>query len=132
MIVRATSTHGHAPTGEPSRWVVRFAPLVPPGARVLDLASGHGRHARLFASRGCRVLAVDRDAGALTTLAAVPGVETAAVDLEGDEWPLAGQRFDAVVVANYLHRPLFTHLLVALEDDGTLLYETFARGNEIY
>jgi 2-polyprenyl-3-methyl-5-hydroxy-6-metoxy-1,4-benzoquinol methylase len=46
----------------PSSWVARFAPLVAPGARVLDLAAGRGRHARFFASRGARVLAVDRDA----------------------------------------------------------------------
>ena len=51
----------------PSPWIVRFAPLVPPGARVLDLAAGHGRHARFFAARGARVLAVDRDPVALAT-----------------------------------------------------------------
>jgi SAM-dependent methyltransferase len=116
----------------PSPWIVRFAHLAPAGARVLDLASGRGRHARFFAGRGCRVLAVDRDAGALAALAGVPGIETAVLDFEGDDWPLAGERFDAIVVTNYLHRPLFPHLLAALADDGALLYETFARGNEVY
>ena len=52
----------------PSPWVVRFAPLVAPGRRVLDLAAGHGRHALFFAARGVKVLAVDRDAAALATL----------------------------------------------------------------
>ena len=116
----------------PSPWIVRFAHLVAGNARVLDLACGHGRHARFFAGRGCRVLAVDRDAAALASLANVAGVETAALDLEGGAWPLAGARFDAIVVTNYLHRPLFPHLLAALADDGVLLYETFARGNEKY
>ena len=115
-----------------STWIVRHAPLVPPGARVLDLACGYGRHARWFAGRGCRVLAVDRDRDALASLAGVPGVETAAVDLESGSWPLGDQRFDAIVVANYLHRPLFPHLIAALADDGALLYETFARGNEAF
>jgi SAM-dependent methyltransferase len=115
-----------------SAWIVRYAELVPPGARVLDLASGHGRHARWFADRGCRVLAVDRDRDALALLADVPGVETAALDLEASGWPLGDQRFDAIVVANYLHRPLFPHLIAALADDGALLYETFARGNEAF
>lgn len=123
----------HASAGlAPSPWIVRFAPLVPAGARVLDLACGHGRHARLFAERGCRVLAVDRDPEVLATLAPIAGVETAVLDLENGAWPLAGERFDAIVVVNYLHRPLFPHLIAALAADGTLLYETFARGNEAF
>jgi SAM-dependent methyltransferase len=116
----------------PSAWITRFAPLVARGARVLDVACGRGRHTRLFAARGCRVLAIDRDAAALAALAEVAGVETRAVDLESGAWPLPGERFDAVVVVNYLHRPLFPHLLRALAADGVLLYETFAQGNEAH
>jgi SAM-dependent methyltransferase len=122
---------GHAVLA-PSPWVVRFSPLVQHGARVLDLACGRGRHARWFAGRGAAVLADDRDAEALAALAGVAGVETRHVDLEAGDWPLAGARFDAIVVVNYLHRPLFPHLLAALAPDGVLLYETFARGNEAY
>ncbi len=131
MTDAALPTHAHA-ARDPSPWIVRFAPLVPGGARVLDVACGEGRHARLFAARGCHVLGVDRDAAALAMLAAVAGIETRALDLEAGGWPLAGERFDAIVVANYLHRPLFPHLLSALAADGVLLYETFARGNEAY
>ena len=123
-----TPVHGLAP----SRWIERFAPLVEPGARVLDLASGEGRHARLFAARGAAVLAVDRDAAALQTLASIPNITTRALDLEGDAWPLEGERFDAIVVANYLHRPHLPALIDALERNGVLLYETFATGNEAY
>jgi SAM-dependent methyltransferase len=115
----------------PSPWIVRFAPLVAPGARVLDLAAGHGRHALFFAQRGARVVAVDRDAAALATLAA-HGVETRVADLEQAAWPFAGERFDAIVVVHYLHRALFPHLLAALAGDGALLYETFAHGNAAY
>jgi len=114
----------------PSAWIVRFAHLVPMYAQVLDLAAGHGRHARLFASRRARVLAVDRDAAALAMLAGVQGIETTIADLETGTWPFHDARFDAIVVTNYLHRPLFPHLLAALADDGLLLYETFAAGNE--
>ena len=117
---------------EPSPWIVRHAHLVARDARVLDLACGHGRHARFFAARGAAVLAVDRDAAALATLAGVRGVETRAVDLEAGPWPLGGERFDAIVVANYLHRSLFAPLIAALAPDGTLLYETFAIGNEAF
>ena len=117
---------------EPSRWIVRFAPLVPPGARVLDLASGSGRHARWFAARGTSVLAVDRDASALRALDSVANVRTRLIDLEDDAWALAGERFDAIVVSNYLHRPRFGDMLDLLAGDGVLLYETFAAGNEAY
>jgi SAM-dependent methyltransferase len=126
------STGGSHPSLEPSPWIARFAHLVPVGARVLDLACGHGRHARLFAGRGARVLAVDRDAVALSALAGIPGVETRFVDLEAGGWPPGDERFDAIVVTNYLHRPLFAPMLAALAPDGALLYETFAAGNEAY
>ena len=116
----------------PSAWITRFAPLVPSGANVLDLAAGQGRHARFFAERGARVVAVDIDANAFAELDAVPGVTTRVADLEGDAWPFADTVFDAIVVANYLHRPLFPRLLDALAPDGVLLYETFAAGNEAY
>jgi SAM-dependent methyltransferase len=117
---------------KPSPWVERFAPLVAPGARVLDLAAGHGRHAIYFAARGAKVLAVDRDAAALATFASRPGIETRVLDLESGAWPLAGERFDAIIVIHYLHRALLAHLLAALAADGVLLYETFAAGNEAY
>jgi SAM-dependent methyltransferase len=114
----------------PSAWVTRFAPLVAAGARVLDVACGAGRHARWFAARGCVVDAVDRDAVLASGLGAVPGVRFLAADIEDGPWPYGGQRFDAVVVTNYLHRPLFAALRDAVGPGGVLLYETFAQGNE--
>ena len=114
----------------PSPWIARFAPLVPAGARVLDFASGHGRHARYFARRGARVLAIDRDAQALATLDGCSGIATRVADLELGSWPLPHEVFDAIVVVNYLHRASFPHLLDALAPAGLLLYETFATGNE--
>ena len=115
---------------EASAWVRRFAALTAPGGTVLDLACGHGRHARLFAAGGGRVTAVDRDAQALAGLRGHPGIEALAADLEAGAWPLAGRRFDAIVVANYLHRPLFPRLIEALAEGGVLIYETFMLGNE--
>jgi SAM-dependent methyltransferase len=99
---------------------------------VLDVAAGRGRQARLFASRGATVVAVDRDAAALAASAHVAGVTTRVADLETGTWPLAGETFDAVVVVHYLHRALFPHLVAALAADGVFLYETFAAGNEAY
>jgi SAM-dependent methyltransferase len=104
--------------------VVRWAPQVTRGP-VLDVASGAGRHARFFAARGFEVVAVDREAQKL------PGVSFVQADLEnGKPWPFAGQRFGAIVVTNYLHRPLFGAIADSLEEGGVLIYETFMIGNE--
>ena len=119
-------------TDEPSAWVTRWAECITPGARVLDLASGSGRHARWLAARGYTVDAVDRDAAALQKLNAAAGVTVHCADLENAPWPFESGRYAGVVVANYLHRPLFPHLLDALAPGGVLIYETFAVGNERY
>ena len=112
----------------PSPWIVQWAGLVPAGATVLDVAAGSGRHSRFFSARGHKVTAVDRDVSALTPQ---PDIEVVQADLEdGSPWPLPGRRFGAVVVTNYLHRPLFPALLDALGPGGVLLYETFMEGNE--
>ena len=116
----------------PSAWVQRWAARIPVGGRVLDVACGGGRHARYLAGLGHRVEAVDHDAQALSGLAGVTGVHTRVADLEGAAWPYADGEFDAVVVTNYLHRPLFASLLAALAPGGVLIYETFALGNERY
>ena len=107
--------------------MTRFAAL-PAGRTALDLACGGGRHARWLAARGVRVTAVDRDAAAIAALAPVPGVEALCADLEGAPWPLAARAFDAVIVTNYLHRPLFDAIADAVAPGGRLVYETFALG----
>jgi SAM-dependent methyltransferase len=120
-------------TGAPSPWLLRWAHLIPTGARVLDLACGQGRHARWLAARGAHVTAIDRDAAALATMSRLEGIEPLVADLEGAPWPLADDAtFDAVVVTNYLHRPLLGRIAASVAPGGVLIYETFARGNEIY
>jgi SAM-dependent methyltransferase len=111
---------------------VRWGSLVAPGGRVLDVASGKGRHARWFAACGHPVDAVDRDAEAVAQLAAVRGINAVCADIEGGAWPFASGCYAGVCVTNYLHRPLFPTLLDALAPQGVLIYETFARGNERY
>ncbi|MFM7505207.1 MAG: class I SAM-dependent methyltransferase [Rubrivivax sp.] len=113
---------------EPSAWVQRFAGLVRPGGTVLDLACGSGRHLRWLAARGHAVTGVDRDAEALAPLAGLG--ELIVADIEASPWPLAARRFDAVVVTNYLWRPLLPRIAEALADEGVLLYETFAHGQQ--
>jgi SAM-dependent methyltransferase len=107
---------------------VQWAPLVPTGATVLDLATGAGRNALFFAARGHKVTAVDIDVGRLP---AAENVEPLQADLEnGSPWPLGTRRFGAVVVTRYLYRPLMPNLLNAIEPGGVLLYDTFMAGNE--
>jgi SAM-dependent methyltransferase len=100
---------------------------------VLDVACGGGRHTRWFADRGHAVTAVDRDLGGVADLTADPRIEFVEHDLEdGSPWPLPRERFAAVVVTNYLNRPILPLLVDAVADGGWLLYETFAAGNERY
>jgi SAM-dependent methyltransferase len=123
-----TGTAGDRPRAAPSAWVSRWAHLVAPGGSVLDVAAGSGRHAAFLASRGHAVTAVDRDADAMRDL---PGdVEIVVADLESGAWPFANRAFDAVVVTNYLWRPLLPTLVAVLTPGGVLIYETFAQGNE--
>ncbi|KPF59190.1 SAM-dependent methyltransferase [beta proteobacterium AAP51] len=117
--------------GAPSAWVQRFTPLLKPASRVLDLACGGGRHVQWLAAQGHQVLALDRDAAALARVReAVPGAEVLQADVEGGPWPLAGRQFDAIVVTNYLWRPLLPALLGALAEGGVYLHETFADGHQ--
>jgi len=117
----------HAPL-PPSPWVVRWSRLIPPGGTVLDLACGSGRHVRWLAERGFLLTGVDRDAAALAPLNGI--AKTLTADIERGPWPVEGRRFDAVVVTNYLWRPLLPRIVQAVADGGVLIYETFAAGNE--
>lgn len=117
---------------EPSDWVRRHVGLIAAGGRVLDVAAGSGRHVALCRGRGLRVTAVDIDIGGLSRFADDPAVEIVAADLEGAPWPFPTQRFDGVIVVNYLWRPLLPLIVDALAEDGVLIYETFARGNEAF
>ncbi len=113
----------------PSDWVRRFAGLMRPASTVLDVACGSGRHVRWLAAHGCTVTGIDRDEAAVSPLRAL--AEIVVADLEGAPWPLPGRRFDAVVVTNYLWRPLWPALRGSLAEGGVLLYETFAHGQHL-
>ena len=116
--------------GPPSPWIERFAGEIEPGGQVLDLACGSGRHSIYLLWRGHPVTASDIDVSALVDIRGEADLEIVAADLENAGWPFSGRRFAAVVVTNYLHRPLFPHIVSALAPGGLLLYETFAAGNE--
>jgi SAM-dependent methyltransferase len=133
-----SSTPRHLSITEPSPWVVRFAPLIKSPGVTLDLACGGGRHSRHLLELGLKVVAVDRSTQALADLAKHPACEIINADLEATEpvfqkpGVLAGRTFDGIIVVNYLHRALMTGLKQALAPGGVLIYETFARGNEVF
>lgn len=85
-----------------------------------------------FHGRGHPVTGVDRDI-ASAQASQCPGTLIAA-DIESNPWPLLTTshptQFGAVVVTNYLWRPLLPTLLESVAPGGVLLYETFAAGNE--
>jgi len=117
----------HVAGASPSSWVVRWASRLAAGSSVLDVACGSGRHVRWMAERGLRVTGVDRDSQALQGLSSC--AEVLVADLESGPWPLQDRQFDAVVVTNYLWRPLMPALVSAVAPGGLLIYETFGAGN---
>lgn len=147
-------------SGNGSPWILAWLDRLPADAHVLDFAAGAGRHARAAAARGFSVLAIDRDADALARCRALessvddlseavapgsalaqapvpvgtrPPIEIRVADLETGPWPFgAAERFDAVIVANYLFRPRFALLAALVAPGGFLIYETFARGHEVF
>jgi dihydroneopterin aldolase len=121
----------------PSHFLVQQLPRLPKG-KVLDVASGTGRHALFLASQGYQVDAIDHDVQALAQLSStaharsLTGVTTQMMDLEPPppSKPNIGQEaYDVILVFFYLARPLFPYLIDALRPGGVLLYETFLIDN---
>lgn len=116
----------------PSPWLIDNADLLPRG-RVLDVACGRGRHALLLAGAGFDVRAIDRNPDAIAFVRATAAklglsIDAEVVDLETDPPPPLATEFDAVVVFNYLHRPMMPTLRDALKPGGRIFYETFTTG----
>jgi hypothetical protein len=73
---------------------------------------------------------VDRDLSKIDDLIGCPRLRVMQVDLEdGRPFPLRGQRFAAVIVTNYLHRPILGDLVSVVRAGGVLIYETFTPQN---
>jgi len=121
---------GSSPLRGPAAWLIDNADLLPRGGKVLDVACGRGRHALLLASAGFDVHAIDRDPDAIAFVQATAerlslSLTCEVVDLETDPLPALPGPCDAVLVFNYLHRPLMPSLRAALAPGGRLFYETF-------
>lgn len=121
---------GATPLRGPAAWLIENAALLPRGGKVLDVACGRGRHALLLASAGFDVHAIDGDPKKIEFLQETAerlhlSLSCEVMDLETDPPPALPGPCDAVLVFNYLHRPLMPALREALAPGGRLFYETF-------
>lgn len=130
-------------TGERTRWEARYATagerhdrpsafLVAHAAllrgRVLDIAAGAGRNALFLARRGCSVEAIDISLAGLRmarAAAAREGYQLLAVQADLESFPLARERYDAIINIRYLQRSLFEPIQRAVKPEGLILFETF-------
>ena len=107
----------------PSTWFFWQAHFIRPGARVLDLACGEGRHSLAAAALGAAVMGVDRDSEVLATARELAAAGSLAAEFrEADldaPWPHLGE-FDAVLLFNYLDRPRMPDVVACLAPGGSL------------
>ncbi len=116
----------------PSAWVMQQAKRWSYGGRLLDFACGRGRHSLAFANQ-FKVLAVDNDIKAIANLSSHSRISTLVCDLEdATPWPFIEQKFDVVLVTNYLFRPKLLNIFDLVALGGYLIYETFAIGNAAF
>ena len=104
---------------EPSPWIVKNLKNISKNCNILDLACGYGRHSIYAKKIGLNVTAADIDNIAVLIL-----------DIEKKfNWPFKKNIFDAVMVTNYLYRPIFKKIFHSIKSKGFLLYETFSEEN---
>ncbi len=113
-------------------WVAEHADLLEPNSEILDVACGSGRHSLYLHSQGHRITALDIDLSAMRQNEQSTDVILIEADIENNPWPLSDHQFDAVIITNYLWRPLFPIILKSVRAGGLLIYETFMQGNEEY
>lgn len=118
-------THGIAP----SSFLVKNFHHLSRGV-ALDIAMGTGRNAIYLATRGFDVDGVDADAEGVAqarVAARKLGAPIRAVvgNVEDGTYILPIDAYDAIVVFNYLHRPLFTDIKQGVKPGGVVVYQTY-------
>jgi len=118
---------------EPSALLVKFGDLLRGdlSGPVLDLACGECHNGIYAACTGAEVVCCDRAAERLAEaakMAQAMGVRITLWELDREvpgEQPLPEDRYGAILVFRYLHRPLISEIRKALRPGGLLFYETF-------
>ena len=105
------------------------------GDKALDLACGSGRNSIFLAECGFDVDAVDIAKVALTALNneakiknLLSKINTYQVDL--DTYEIKKERYDIIIMANFLDRRVLTSAIKALKKDGILFVETYMLSDE--
>ena len=122
---------------DPSQFLRRSLPLLPPPGRCLDAAGGEGRNAAFLAALGWRVLLADmalagvararKLASAQTQSASAGSVQLVCADLAHSPLRLAPGTLDLLLVVNYHDRFLIASGGELLRQGGVLLVEGFAK-----
>jgi len=113
----------------PSSFLVENFDLLPRGL-ALDLAMGEGRNAIYLATRGFDVdgVEVDPEKVARARVASRKlGAPIRAIvgNVEDGTYILPIEAYDAIVVFNYLYRPLFKDIKEGVVPGGVVIYQTF-------
>ena len=113
---------------EPAGFLADNVELLPAKGRALDVAAGEGRNAVFLARHGLEVEAVDISEVGLEKaqrLAEAAGVTIRTIVADLEDYSIPKQRYDVVVVINYLERDLIDDLKSALRPGGLVIYETY-------
>ena len=100
--------------GQDPRWRRFLVSRIPPGATVLDVATGTGAVARALLERGCDVTGLDQSAGMLAVARARLGDRVRFVEAGAERLPFEDASFDALT---------FTYLLRYVDEPGDVLRE---------
>jgi len=113
----------------PTPWLVANFHHLPKGL-ALDVAMGNGRNAIYLATRGFDVDGVDVDplvvAHARATARRLHAPIRAVVgNVEDGTYIIPMETYDAIVVFNFLHRPLFRDIKDGLRPGGVVVFQTY-------
>jgi len=112
-------------------WVLaEFACLLPKSGAAVDVASGRGGNALFLADAGLQTTAIDISPVGLDCLKLFAEQRRLKVKTRTEALStecLGINRWDVIVVSNFLQRDLFVGLENALTPGGLLYYETFVK-----
>ncbi|NYT01550.1 MAG: class I SAM-dependent methyltransferase family protein [Methanosarcinales archaeon] len=116
---------------------LRVAEQIEPGQTVLDMFAGVGPFALLYARRGARVVAVDKNPVAVSYLRENARLNRLEVEIrEGDAAALALEFRDSMdrVIMNLPHcaSRFLEPAMLAAKDGGVIHYYTFAPDDDLY
>ena len=113
----------------PTPWLVDNFRSLPKGL-ALDIAMGNGRNAIFLATRGFDVDGVDVDPDVVAQARATARRFHAPIraiigNVEDGTHIIPLETYDAIVVFNFLHRPLFRDIKDGLKPGGVVVFQTY-------